>query len=319
MDILVVDDDATTRARLAFLLRRNGFSVELAEDGARACSQLERQHFALILTDWAMPQMDGLALCKRIRGAKYPDYTYIILLTGHSEKSEVTRGLEAGADDYITKPFDSGELLARIRVGQRILGMQKQMKEQQRQLKELASVDGLTGVLNRRELETRLHEHHALAQRRLRPLSVALLDLDRFKAINDTYGPQAGDRVLQEVASRIRDVTRQYDSVGRYGGEEFMVVIAEASAVDARSAADRILRVVEARPVEFQGTQIPVTTSIGLATCRFPQQKTVAELVAAADRALYEAKRLGRNRVISCGLGGVDFSASSDDIAAEVG
>ena len=299
MEILVVDDDATTRARLAFLLRRNGFKVELAEDGERAWAILDRHHFPLILTDWAMPRVDGLSLCSRIRAAHFSEYTYIILLTGHTEKSEVARGLEAGADDYITKPFDSGELLARLQVGTRILTMQAQMKSQQRQLEELASLDGLTGVLNRRALEDRLHEAHAQARRRFNPLSVALLDLDRFKQINDTHGHQAGDRVLQEIAARVKDVTREYDSVGRYGGEEFMVILTDASSDAAQVAAERIRRKVADAPVEFDGRWIPVTTSIGLATSLEPDEGQVQALIALADAGLYEAKRKGRNRIVA--------------------
>ena len=298
MEILVVDDDATTRARLAFLLRRNGFSVEMAEDGERAWDRLEYKHFSLVVTDWAMPRLDGISLCKRIRAAQYPDYTYIILLTGHSEKSEVTRGLEAGADDYITKPFDSGELLARLRVGLRILSMQRRMQAQQRQLEELASLDGLTGVLNRRALEARLHEAYSHARRRKHPMSIAMLDLDHFKKVNDTHGHQAGDFVLQEVARRMKEVTRDYDSVGRYGGEEFMVVLTDASIEAGRIAAERIRRRICTDPVHTEHITIQVTASVGVATARHDMELAASQLVSAADACLYEAKRTGRNRVV---------------------
>ena len=296
-EILVVDDDATTRARLQNLLQRNGYTTELAEDGASAWSLLKRKHFSFILTDWAMPNVDGLTLCQRIRDADYPDYTYIILLTGHTEKRKVERGLDAGADDYITKPFDSGELLARVRVGVRILALQRQMSEQRRKLEELASLDGLTGVLNRRALETRLDEAFSLARRRNHPISVAMLDLDRFKAVNDTYGHQAGDVVLQETARRIKDVTRDYDSVGRFGGEEFLVVLIDAAQDAAHTIAERIRRRIGEEPVCFEGRPIPVTTSIGVASSHHHQQ-SVQSLVALADASLYEAKRKGRNRVV---------------------
>ncbi len=309
-EILVVDDDATTRARLKKLLDRNGYRTELAEDGACAWSLLARKHFSLILTDWAMPNVDGLTLCRRIRDADYPDYTYIILLTGHTDKSEVERGLDAGADDYITKPFDSGELLARVRVGVRILALQRQMSEQKRKLEELASLDGLTGVLNRRALETRLNEAYSLARRRNYPISVAMLDLDRFKFVNDTYGHQAGDVVLQETARRIKDVTRDYDSIGRFGGEEFLVILVDASQEAARAIAERIRRRISDEPMCFEGRRIPVTTSIGVAASH-GHQRSVHNLVALADASLYDAKRAGRNRVI---VGSVD---ASDDPEAQ--
>lgn len=299
VDVLVVEDDATTRARLAFLLRRNGLEVELAENGKRAWSLLEQRHFALVLTDWGMPEMDGLTLCRCIRKANFPDYTYIILLTGHTDKSEVTRGLEVGADDYITKPFHSGELMARLRVGLRILSMQARMQRQQRQLQELASLDGLTGVLNRRALEGRLSEAHAHAARRRNPLSVAMLDIDHFKSVNDTYGHQTGDRVLQEFARRVREVTRDYDAIGRYGGEEFLVILYEAGLEDARLAAERIRGRIADVPFEVDGQRIPVTTSVGVATCELPGEQQPPDLVACADAELYAAKRSGRNRVMA--------------------
>ncbi len=314
--VLFVDDDATTRARVGFLLRRNGYDVELANDGERAWQMLKGQHFSLIVTDWAMPNVDGLTLCRRIRAAQFPDYTYIILLTGHSEKTEVTRGLEAGADDYVTKPFDSGELLARVRVGQRILRMQARMQEQQRQLEEQASLDGLTGVLNRRALEHRLQEACSWARRRFMPLSVALLDLDRFKAVNDTYGHQAGDRVLQDIAGRVKAEIRDYDSVGRYGGEEFLLVFGDMSSDAAASASERIRGIIEAEPVAFDGIYIPVTTSIGVATDPVPGASRLKELVAVADGALYEAKRTGRNRVVCRTLD--DTQDVSDEVNHDV-
>ena len=245
-----------------------------------------------------MPNMDGLALCRRIRAAHFPEYTYIILLTGHSDKGQVKRGFEAGADDYVTKPFDSAELMARLRVGLRILSMQTRMHDQQRQLAALANLDGLTGVLNRRALEGRLQEALAQAGRRGHSMSVALLDLDRFKRINDTFGHQAGDQVLKTIATRIREVTRDYDAVGRYGGEEFMVILSDAGYDAALTAAERIRRRVGSTPVDFEGRPIPVTASIGVGTVRRPHEMCRYELVALADSHLYDAKRSGRDCVV---------------------
>lgn len=297
-EVLVVDDDATTRARLSFLLKKNGFTVSLAEDGEQAWTRIQEHHFALVLTDWSMPGMDGLALTEHIREAKFPDYTYIILLTGVTEKSQIARGLEAGADDYITKPFDSSELLARLRVGTRILRMQERLLVQQRKLEEIASRDGLTGVLNRRALDERLAEVYSYYRRRGAPLTVALLDLDHFKKVNDTYGHQAGDAVLKTVAERIGGVIRDYDSIGRYGGEEFLVLLPDTPVASARSIAERIRAAVCVAPVHFEGTDIPVTVSVGVAIVHQPYDGPVSEVVAVADQGLYRAKDQGRDQVV---------------------
>lgn len=297
-EVLVVEDDATTRARLAFLLKKNGFMVSLAEDGQEASELIEARHFSLVLTDWTMPRLDGLGLVERIRKANFPEYTYIILLTGLTNKANIAAGLEAGADDYITKPFDSGELLARLRVGMRILTMQKRMQDQQRKLEEIASRDGLTGVLNRRALEERLLEAFSYYQRRGPPLTVALLDMDHFKEVNDTYGHQAGDAVLKDTARRIQGVTRDYDSVGRYGGEEFLVVLPDTPVLSARSIAERIRLAVCERPVCFEELEIPVTVSVGVTVVHRPYIGDVAEVISYADQCLYRAKNSGRNQVV---------------------
>lgn len=296
--ILVVEDDAVTRARLAFLLRKNGYQVEVTEDGEAGWAAFRAGHFPIVLTDWSMPGLSGPDLVRRIREYDQELYTYLILITGKSDKAHIATGLEAGADDYVTKPFDSGELLARLRTGWRILSLQERMREAQRKLHELASRDGLTGVLNRRALEERLAEAFHFFQRRGPPLSLLMLDLDHFKHINDTYGHQAGDDVLRDAAKRVGQLVREYDFVGRYGGEEFMVVLPDTPADEAAQIAERIRRAVADSPIATrEGGDVHATVSVGVATLGDGFAGQLKDVVEAADGALYVAKREGRNRV----------------------
>ncbi len=297
--VLVVDDDPVSRARVAFLLRRAGYEVVAVESAEEALQILGHQSFRLIITDWSMPGMEGPTLCARIREREDPHYTYLILLTGRSEKSAITEGLEAGADDYVTKPFDSGELLARLRVGERILTLQDGMMEKERALRELAIRDGLTGVLNRRAIDDALRGAHSYFFRHAKPLSVALLDIDFFKKVNDTYGHQAGDGVLKDVACRVSQAVRSYDSVGRFGGEEFLILLPATLADEGYRVAERIRKVIAETAVDFEALRIPVTVSIGLATAEPGYNGSIESIVEAADASLYEAKRTGRNRVIA--------------------
>lgn len=298
LDILIVDDDAVTRAQLRFLLVRNGYRVFVAENGQDGWKMMQERYFPICITDWSMPGMDGPDLCRLVRTQiESEDYNYMILLTGMSEKAQITTGLEAGADDYITKPFDTGELLARLRVGRRILRLQHDMRETQRKLHMMASRDGLTNVMNRRALDESLDAAIARVGRGGRPVSVAILDIDFFKKVNDTHGHLAGDAVLKEVADRIRQVTRSHDLVGRYGGEEFVVILDGADASAAEQVATRMRIAIEEVPVAYGDTEIAVTASVGLATADAGYRGNVAGVVDAADGALYEAKRGGRNRV----------------------
>lgn len=307
--ILVVEDDTVTRARLAFLLRKNGYEVELAEDGDAGWKKFQEGYYPIVLTDWSMPGLSGPELCTQVRGYEGDLYTYLILITGQTEKSKVTEGLEAGADDYVTKPFDSGELLARLRTGRRILELQASMREAHRQLQELASRDGLTGVLNRRALEERLSEAYNYFQRRGNPLSIAMLDLDHFKQINDNHGHQAGDDVLKEAAARVGAAVREYDSVGRYGGEEFMVVLADTPAEEAAVIAERIRASIAERSIDTRdGGSIRATVSVGVATVGAGFPGNIKDVIEGADAALYRAKRGGRNRV--------EFGAGEGFVAA---
>ena len=301
-DVLIVDDDAVTRAQLRFLLLRNGYDVTVAASGEEAWEKLQQRHFSFCITDWSMPGMNGPDLCRLVRGRFDDEYLYVILLTGMTEKQQVAVGLEAGADDYITKPFDSGELLARLRVGRRILTLQRSMRETERQLRLMAHQDGLTNVMNRRAVDENLAKAVSRLRRSQHPCTIALLDIDFFKRVNDTYGHQAGDAVLKEVASRIRDVLRTNDMIGRYGGEEFIAILESADEASASQIAERIRVAIEEVPVEHAGTDIFVTISIGLCAAPAGYTGASAALVEAADSALYEAKRTGRNRVLTAEL-----------------
>ncbi len=310
-DVLVVDDDAVTRAQLRFLLIRNGYEVTVASSGEEGWEKLQQRHFPIVITDWSMPGMNGPDLCKLVRENLDDEYLYMILLTGMTEKQQVAVGLEAGADDYITKPFDSGELLARLRVGRRILTLQRSMRETQAKLHEMAHQDGLTKVMNRRAIDEQLHEAAARLARATHPSTVALLDIDYFKKVNDTYGHQAGDAVLQEVAGRIKAILRGSDKIGRYGGEEFIAVLEGAPAHDAQEVAERIRLAVQELPVEHGGQEITVTISIGLCEAPAGYVGQAAPIVEKADEALYEAKRSGRNRVVIAGAPRESVEAAS--------
>lgn len=298
--ILVVDDDRATRAMLQRVLTADGYDVVSAENGLEAQDKLNAHAYQLVLTDWSMPEMDGQALVQWLRQRATEEYIYVIVLTG--EKDNLTQAFEAGADDYVTKPFDREELLARLRVGNRILKLQASMREAERRLRQIADRDGLTDLLNRRALDARLAEAFSYFQRRGRPLSIALLDLDHFKHVNDAFGHPAGDAVLRETARRVPDAVRTYDTLGRYGGEEFLLILPDTVAWSARLVAERVRQVIGQTPVVFEERIIQVTGSVGVVTVGVGFQGELSQVVAAADTALYDAKRRGRNRVVSISL-----------------
>jgi len=302
LNVLVVDDDRPTQLMLWRLLGQNGFNAETASNGVEAVALLSEKRFQIVLTDWSMPEMDGEALCRWIRQREGDEYTYVMILTGNDDKAHLRLGFEAGADDYVTKPFDKQELLARLRVGRRILGLQEHMRATERRLREIADRDGLTDLLNRRALDARLSEAFSYYQRRGRPLSVALLDLDHFKLVNDRYGHPAGDAVLVTAARRLTEAVRPYDTVGRYGGEEFLIILPETVAWSARAVAERIRHLIEESPVAYEKASIPITASVGIVSVGPGFNGEPRHLVEAADGALYEAKRLGRNRVVGVAL-----------------
>ncbi len=225
MKILIADDSIVSRHLLEATLRKWGYDVMVACDGAEALELLQRQDApSLIILDWMMPGMTGVEVCRRIRQRDGEPYTYILLLTSKSQKEDLIEGMEAGADDYITKPFDQNELQVRLRAGTRLVDLQAQLLKAREDLREQATRDFLTRLWNRSSIITELGRELARAVREARPLGVVIVDLDHFKHVNDTYGHLAGDAVLREAARRMQNSIRQYDSIGRYGGEEFLIL-----------------------------------------------------------------------------------------------
>lgn len=285
MRILVADDDAVSRERLTGMLGGMGHDVVPCADGTEAWNAFqERGAPDLAILDWMMPGATGPELCRRIRSRDGASYVYLILLTSRDQREDFLSGMEAGADDYISKPFDPDELQARIRSGKRILELQMRLIEQ-------ATHDALTGLWNRGAVLDLLDREIARSSREERPLSVLLADLDHFKSINDRFGHLVGDAVLREAASRMRSVLREYELVGRYGGEEFLVLLPGCAKEDALRLADRLRARLSAEPVR----EVTVTASLGAATWR-PGWKG-DDLLKSADDALYRAKAAGRNRV----------------------
>jgi two-component system cell cycle response regulator len=296
--ILIADDSVVSRHLLEATLRKWGYEVMVACDGAEALQILEREDApALIILDWMMPGMTGLEVCQKIRQRGSEPYTYILLLTSKSQKEDLIEGMDAGADDYITKPFDQNELQVRLRAGTRLVDLQAQLLKAREDLREQATRDSLTHLWNRNSILEALSRELARAQRESSPLGVVIVDLDHFKHINDNHGHPAGDAVLREAARRMQNGVRHYDSVGRYGGEEFLILLPNCSEVESCSQAERLRKQLAQTEIRINDTALRITASFGV-TAAIPGEPWTAEgLVRKADEALYVAKKSGRNRV----------------------
>jgi len=296
--VLVAEDDPISRRILEDRLRKWGYKVIAISDGFKALEVLETDEAPeLLLLDWMMPGIDGVQLCRRIRAMRKSVYPYILLLTARDAKQDLVTGLEAGADDYLTKPFNADELRARLRAGGRILALQSELIDAREQLRFHATHDALTAVWNRKGIIDLLTQELARAHRTREPVGLMMVDLDHFKAINDTHGHAVGDAVLKEVATRLVSSVRTYDLVGRYGGEEFLVILSNASLEEVSRRAQRLCAVVEEAPVRFQSLEVKATISIGATEAPPDGGIFQNRLLRAADLALYQAKERGRNRV----------------------
>jgi diguanylate cyclase (GGDEF)-like protein len=322
MKILIAEDDNVSRRLLEVTLRKWGYDVVVCPDGVSAWEVLQQPdapHLAIL--DWMMPTMDGLEVCRRVRQHTSDSYVYLILLTARSQKEDLITGLEAGADDYLTKPFDAQELRMRLRAGQRILNLLEELIFAREALREQAQRDSLTRLCNRATVLTLLRKELLRAERLHRngkpaPVSVVMLDLDHFKHINDTYGHLAGDAVLREAARRMREAIRPYDCLGRYGGEEFLLVFADCESAGAVALAERLRLAVSQDAMVLAEGQVSITLSAGIATSGATHEALV--LVGAADTALYRAKRNGRNRIEIATTADIDASqALTTQTAAE--
>ncbi|HOM70908.1 MAG TPA: EAL domain-containing protein [Armatimonadota bacterium] len=295
MRVLIAEDDSVSRRLLEVLLAKWGYEVVVARDGQEAFNILESSdapHLAVL--DWMMPVMDGVQVCREIRKRRVEPYTYVILLTAKSGKQDVIEGLDAGADDYITKPFDTSELQVRLRAGRRIVELQNELLSIREALREQATHDPLTRLPNRLLFGDRLSQGLARARRQGKLLAIMFLDLDRFKIINDTLGHSAGDILLTHVAKRLTTVLRDVDTIARMGGDEFTIIISEIDSPDEVSIiAEKVLKSFP-EPFYVNDQEVFVSPSIGISL--FPTDGADAEtLVKNADTAMYRAKDFGRN------------------------
>ena len=299
MKVLIADDSATSRAMLRTALSHWGYEVVLAEHGAQAWDILAQPEApAMAILDWVMPHMTGPEVCRKVRETRREPYTYILLLTSKNSKGETVEGLEAGADDYIVKPFDQHELQVRLRVGKRIVDLQMDLLRAREELRDRANKDLLTMLPNRSAISTALEQELARSHRDKRTVGVVLLDIDHFKKINDTYGHFAGDAVLRETACRLRGNMRPYDQVGRYGGEEFLVVLPNCDLEQATMQAERMRSVLHSTGMMVEGAELQVSASFGV-TVSDGLGRNPDLFVRVADEALYQAKASGRNCVRS--------------------
>jgi two-component system, cell cycle response regulator len=294
--ILVADDSPVYRKLVEQAVAENAGTVCFANTGREAIEIVERLHPSIVITDWVMPDLTGIELCQKIRAEANAAYTYIILLTSNTEKENVVKGLSAGADDYLTKPFHRDELLARVRVGERLIELQRQIEAKNRQLEELALTDSLTGLPNRRAVESWAPRLLSGAARHDFPFWVVAMDLDHFKSINDRFGHEAGDMVLKRFAEILKVNGRKSDICGRTGGEEFLQVVTHAGPSEVRLVIERIRQQLMSQKFTLDGTEVTVTVSFGVAGFCGKKAPEFTELVKQADAALYRAKHLGRNR-----------------------
>ncbi|HYP09143.1 MAG TPA: diguanylate cyclase [Bryobacteraceae bacterium] len=295
MRVLIADDSLLSRRLLEGTLRGWGYDVVVAADGNEAWKILSADNPpSLAVLDWMMPGVTGPELCRLVRKRAAEPYTYILLLTSRNEKDDVVEGMDSGADDYITKPFDKHELKVRLRAGTRIVDLQEQLVTAREALRDQATRDYLTHLWNRSSILDILHRELDRSEREGTSVGVVVADLDHFKSINDTYGHFAGDAALQESARRMQASTRSYDAVGRYGGEEFLIVLPGVDEEGVRMQAERMRLAISGTPVSAKEAELKVTCSFGCSSAVGGRVSAEA-LIRAADEGLYRAKRAGRN------------------------
>ena len=306
MRILIAEDDSVSGLVLQKTLEKLGHNVSAVENGVQALLAAEEGQFRLIISDWMMPEMDGLELCQRLRGREDAAYAYVILLTAKDQKEDRELAMASGVDDFLIKPMDREELEARLRVAQRILSMQEDLEQRQVELEylhaelkvkndrltALATTDGLTGLKNHRHFQETLQQSCTFAHRQNLPVSVVMIDVDFFKQYNDTYGHPAGDEVLKSIAEILSENARNYDLAARYGGEEFVILSPGTDEEGGRLLGERVRAAVSAHSWPLR----PITVSVGVST-HIPLSSEGPRLVGEADTALYNSKRSGKNAV----------------------
>jgi len=298
MKVLIADDELMSRKLLQKTLERAGYDVTAVENGRLAAEHLcPANGPRLALLDWVMPELDGPGVCREVRKRKQQSYVYMVLLTSKESKEDVVAGLESGADDYLTKPFDPEELKARLRTGLRILDLEDRLIEAREEMRFQATHDGLTALWNRGMIVDLLGRELARSIRENFSTAILMCDLDHFKSVNDTYGHLVGDDVLKETAKRLLASVRSYDFVGRYGGEEFLVVLNNCNPAYALARAEEIRKAIALKPVLSSCGPVPTTMSLGLLLNQEWGRLPVEELLHEADAALYVAKAAGRNCV----------------------
>lgn len=298
--ILLAEDDPVTRMLLTRSLRKAGYTVEAVANGTAALERMIHCYYPILITDWEMPEMDGVELCKTVRNLQLDGYVYVLLLTARDAKEHMVAGLVAGADDYLIKPVYEPEMFARLNTGRRILALEHSLRVANAQNKLLSITDPLTGAYNRRHLMEQLPREVERCRRYAYPLSLVMCDIDHFKMVNDVYGHAIGDDVLEQFVGRTQKCIRSSsDWVARYGGEEFLIVLPETTHAGGVHVADKIRQFIARTCFESDGESLKITASFGIAstTCNGPDLDTRVEtLIAAADGCLYQSKQNGRNQ-----------------------
>lgn len=299
--VLIAEDNVVVRQLLAKTLTKEGHEVVCVENGREAFELFKSRFFPIILTDWMMPEMNGPDLCRAIREHDSEGYVFIVLLTSKDSQDDIILGLKAGADDYLVKPVNHAELLARLNTGQRILNLERSLKDANEEIKRLSITDPLTGCYNRGYMTKRLPEEIQRARRYRHPLSIIFCDIDHFKAVNDTYGHLGGDLVLNEfVQCLLGSIRHNVDWLARYGGEEFIIVLPETDSKSAFCKAEQLCGTVSQRVINISGQEIHITASFGATGFDpdTPDDKISLEtLINRADDHLYQAKQEGRDKV----------------------
>jgi two-component system, cell cycle response regulator len=320
LTILLAEDDPVTRMLMSRQLKAAGYEVDAVADGRAALQKIGERYYPILITDWEMPELDGISLCKAMRAMKLDGYMYALLLTARDSSANIITGLESGADDYLTKPVNEAELLARLNTARRILALEQSLRTANQTNRLLSITDVLTGAFNRRFLMEQLPREIERCRRYGRGLSVIMCDIDHFKKVNDTLGHEAGDAVLKQFTERVMKFTRSTsDWLARYGGEEFVIVLPETAHAGGLQAAEKIRAAIAAAAFVTATGELAITASFGIASfsSETPEADiTVDALIRTADACLYESKAAGRNRVTGSDVLVADRRAArSDDVA----